>query len=123
MRRSVLPVCLLLGVALFTVGAGGREEPCQDHTTFLQEAILSVARIHPGSTRAEVEEEFTMDGGMQFVVPSRYVLKKCPYIKVDIEFKASDGGKLQFDESSGKHSPSDLVVKVGRPYLEYPDKD
>lgn len=123
MRRTLLVVCLGFGLAVLFARAGSRDKPCQAFTVSVDAAMQSVARIHPGLTRADVEKEFEMDGGLQSVTPSRYVLKKCPDIKVDIEFKAADGGQPQISPSSPEFSPTDLVVKVGKPYLEYPDMD
>ncbi len=118
MRRSLLLVCLCFGLAAIPIQAGKQSEPCQSPTAFLERALQSVARIQPGSTRVDVEKDFEMDGGEQIINPSRYVWKECQYIKIDVEFKAADGG-----QPTAQYAPTDVVVKVGTPYLAYPISD
>lgn len=84
-----------------------------DSCAVLSEALQIVQAFAQGTPRSKVEQDFRADGGLQsFRNTSRYVLKKCPSIKVDIEFRQSDG--QQGDLST------DPIVKVSRPYLESP---
>ena len=87
-----------------------------DDCGVIEEALKAVSDLVPGRSRERVEQEFRLDGGLHFFHgPRRYTFRKCPLIKVDIEFKQFDG---QQDEL-----PTDPVVKVSRPYLEYPFSD
>ena len=70
-------------------------------------------------TRKEIEQHFKLDGGGQLRENTRYIYTDCRDvdIKVDGDFKPAppvDG----VDDS-----PDDTVVKVSKPYLEYPDRD
>ncbi|HKF50022.1 MAG TPA: hypothetical protein VKB38_21845 [Terracidiphilus sp.] len=123
MRRSSLLICIFCGLAIVSVKAVGREDRCQDHQAFIERAIQSADSIQPGNSRAKIEQDFVMEGGLQTAAQTRYVLKKCRLIKIDVEFTAADGGKPQFTTDTGEYSPDDVVVKVGRPYLEYPIAD
>jgi len=84
----------------------------------VEHALQVVGRIHKGLRRAEIEEEFVADGGLFSRQQTRYSLRACPEIKVNITFvldKAVD--------SFAEGSPNDSVSEVSKPYLEYPAKD
>lgn len=66
-------------------------------------------------TRQSISRSFEQDGGMQFRSQGRYVYKHCPYIKIEVEYSVVDDGPDQ--------SPDDKIIKVSRPYLEYPSSD
>lgn len=87
-----------------------------DACALMEEALKIVGDLVPGVSRSEVEQDFKPDGGLQFFQnSSRYVFKKCPLIKVDIEFTHFEG---QQDDLK-----SDQIIKISRPYLEYPFMD
>jgi hypothetical protein len=71
-------------------------------------------------TRAELLNVFTTEGGLSTGLNRTYVYRKCPYIKVDVEFKpvgrpARDkDGRVTLVEASG-----DVITKISRPYLEW----
>jgi hypothetical protein len=109
----VLAVCLQPVIA---IKASAQAPASCDSCDLMAEALSTVQSFAPGTPRSKVEQEFSPDGGLQFFYgPSRYIFRKCPLIKVDIEFTHFDG------EQDGL--PSDQVVKVSRPYLEYPFSD
>jgi len=87
-----------------------------DSCALLEDALRTLQDFPPGTPRSKVEEELRPDGGLQSLHgATRYIFKKCPLIKVDIDFTYFDGQQ--------DNLPSDQVVKVSRPYLEYPDSD
>jgi hypothetical protein len=80
-------------------------------------ALEAVSHIHPGMSRAEVEKVFVVDGGLIIRDKTRYSLRDCHSIKVEITF---DRDK-QAPGVIG--APKDTVKAVDRPYLEYPIAD
>lgn len=119
MPRLASAAILLVAIVVTVSGQElSNERPAEidhEHTRWINEVLRSIITIQPGMTRKNVARLLTEDGGLQFRGHGRYVYAKCPYIKVDIEFSAVDGGE--------KFSPEDKIVKVSRPYLEYPTSD
>jgi hypothetical protein len=87
----------------------------QKHTEWIEHVVRVVSNIKPGMTRQSLSRSFEGDGGLQFRSHGRYAYKHCHYIKIDIEFSDVDDGP--------DFSPDDKIVKVSRPYLEYPISD
>jgi hypothetical protein len=73
--------------------------------------------LKAGDTRAKLEQEFESDGGITGPKQSRYKFKKCPYIKIDVEF--SRKGESDWMD----YLPTDTVVHISKPYLQYPIYD
>jgi hypothetical protein len=84
----------------------------EEHARWIQQVMHSIETIKPGMRRGEILPVFTEDGGLSTRSQQRYTYKHCPYIKVDVEFSPIDHGT--------KESPDDKIVKVSRPYLQYP---
>jgi uncharacterized phage protein gp47/JayE len=82
-----------------------------------REAITDADGIRAGMTRREIEKRFRRDGGLQFPRTTRYLYPDCDYIKIEISFEpvTSHGGDM--------FSGDDKVVKVSKPYLDYPVAD
>jgi len=106
---------LLLRPVIFN--AAWAQAPAQcDGCALMEEALKTVQGLTPGTPRSKVELDFRADGGLQQIPgPTRYLFKKCPLIKIEVEFTHFEG------QQDGM--PSDQVVKVSRPYLEYPASD
>jgi len=60
-------------------------------------AIEASVRVKPGSTRWEIEKEFSHDGGVSFRQDTVYVYKLCPSIKIRVLF-ARDPVEAGFEE-------------------------
>ena len=84
----------------------------QAHTQWIQHVLQNTSNIKPGMTRKSLSHSFEEDGGMQSRSQARYVYKHCRYIKIEVEFSFVNEGLNQ--------SPDDKIIKVSRPYLEYP---
>ncbi len=92
----------------------------------IAQALEATKKLKPGMLRAELEKEFEEDGGISFFEKDseasfrqkgRYVYRKCPYIKIDVE--------LIFEGTTEAPAPSqkDRIRSISRPYLEYPYAD
>ncbi|MGH9864242.1 MAG: hypothetical protein ACRD4H_02385 [Candidatus Acidiferrales bacterium] len=89
----------------------------EQNCTIVKEALDTSSHLIVGVTRREVDKNFKLDGGMQSFSTSRYVYSKCEYIKLDIDFKHAVPG------NPAVPSPDDTVVKISKPYLQYPMTD
>jgi len=84
-----------------------------EHTKWVESVMRSILTIKPGATRKDLLNVFTEQGGLSTRTHQTYVYKRCPYIKVDVEF-ASVGGDAESIEM-----PGDQIVAISRPYLGY----
>jgi len=97
----------------------------------LQERYVEATSIKEGMTRDDLLKKFRIDGGLQSLLPTRYVLKQSNLIKVDVEFEAPNEGKgrvvpedLRFEmkDTNGEYrfvSNDKLKIKrISKPYVE-----
>ena len=85
MKTTTLLFSFLLVLSLFLTSGQSADSPA---CGIAQEALASFERIKPGAKRADLEDAFRLDGGIQFASQSRYVFRKCQYIKFDVEFRS-----------------------------------
>ena len=79
--------------------------------------ILNECRpIRPGITREELLRVFTTEGGLSTPGERTYVHRRCPYIKIDVQFNLSQPD--HHDEQ-----PTDTITKASRPYLQWSVND
>src|SRR5512143_2007158 len=109
--------CIL--VAIFALGV--LVAPCRAAETTDKKLTKQIAgilaeckRITAGTTRAELLKVFTTEGGLSTAPHRTFVHRRCPYIKVDVDFALSGPKQSVVDER-----PTDTVTKVSRPYLEW----
>ncbi len=91
-----------------------------EHTQWVSSVLRWTYDIKPGMTRDDLLRVYTTEGGLSTGTRRTYVLKGCPYIKVDVEFKAV--GRPERDKEGRVtlvEDGRDLIVKISRPYLEY----
>lgn len=72
------------------------------------EIITEAASLKEGNTRADFQKYFTTEGGLSTPSQRTYVSKRCPYIKIDVQFRPVNVEK----ESAG-----DVIQKISKPYL------
>jgi len=104
-------------VLLTSLGFSRHMTDAQDKCGVIEEALQETGKLKPGITRDRVEVGFVLDGGLQFGRTSRYSFRKCPSIKVDVEFSEREAG------STTDLTAADRIIKVSRPYLELPAYD
>ena len=85
-----------------------------EHTQWVSSVLAWTADIKPGMTRGDLLRVFTTEGGLFTRTRRTYVLKQCPYIKVDVEFAATS---KEPDPSS--EMPDDKIARISRPYLDF----
>jgi hypothetical protein len=110
--------CIALSSITAGVCAPARQDSCE---AIIKEAIRAVDDLKVGDTRAKIEHNFREDGGISWwnesSQHSRYLYKKCTFIKIDVEYALRKGS------TPGKPSPDDTVTSISKPYLEYPFYD
>jgi len=80
--------------------------------------VASVLRwtydIKAGMTRMHLLRVYPEEGGLSTRAQRTYVLKGCPYIKVDVKFLAV--GNVQ---DGLTQDPNDKIQEISKPYLDY----
>jgi hypothetical protein len=115
-----MKIAVLLIAGLIAVVGARALTPIQDpdekaHQQWLEARYQEATSIKPGMTRADLLKLFTEDGGFQagrISTPSRYVLKSCYLIKIEVKF---DKPMAQ----SAAPNNEMRIVEVSKPYLEH----
>ncbi len=87
-----LTLVLLAVVALGFLVAPSRagDEVDKNLTKQMSDILTEWKKITPGTTRAELLKVFTTEGGISTAKHRTFVHRRCPYIKVDVDFTLSD---------------------------------
>jgi hypothetical protein len=72
------------------------------------------ADLKPGMTRRDLLRVFTTEGGLSTRTRRTYVLKQCPYIKLDVEF-----APVSKEPDPSSEMPEDKIAKISKPYLDF----
>ena len=117
-RRSF---CLALGPVCASALFGQQGNPvpaapCTSEalTKSIESVMEAIDAIKPGMTRADLLTVFTVEGGISTRARRTYVYKLCPYIKVEVDFKAVTNPDDRLTEVS-----DDKILTLSRPYLQY----
>ena len=117
----------IAGVAIAVVAVWGclahgvEAEPSQfdqGAERWVGEALLEIETVTVGMTRGQLLVVFGMEGGLFSGLRRTYVYRRCPTIKVDVEFEAvgrparDAEGRVTMIESD-----QDVITKMSRPYL------
>jgi hypothetical protein len=90
-------------------------ELTQERTKWIAKALRQIGKIEPGMRRKDLLKTFTTEGGLSFRTQQTYVYIECPYIKMDVHFKAVDGG----DEAGTNEHLNDIIESISQPYLAW----
>ena len=113
MKWFALIVFLLCFIAMSqSRPAGPLVENPQTPTAWIRLTLQRIETIKPGMTRGELERLFTVEGGLSTRTHRTDVYRECPYVKVDVEFRASEGPIRR-----------DVITSLSRPYLARPARD
>ncbi len=108
--------------ALAMLLACGLSSPCRagsdadkELTSRIEQVLKECGKIKPGATRAKLLQVFKPQGGGLSTGRERtFVHRRCPYIKVDVEFTPAEPKQGVLEER-----PTDIIRKISRPYLEW----
>jgi hypothetical protein len=85
-----------------------------EHTQWVASVLRWTYDIKPGMTRENLLRVYTEEGGLSTRTQRTYVLKGCPYIKVDVKFLPV--GNVQ---DGLTQDPNDKIQEISKPYLDY----
>jgi hypothetical protein len=89
-----------------------------ERTKWIAKVMRQIAKIEPGMKRQDLIKVFTTEGGLSNRLQRTYVYSECPYIKVNVRFKAAnDNG------NDSKEEPDDIIESISQPYLAFSVKD
>jgi hypothetical protein len=86
----------------------------QQRTDWIAKVLSRIDSIHAGMTRKDLNRVLTTEGGLSTRLQRTYVFVDCPYIKVEVRFKAAAGTTDLIGES-----PGDVIESISKPYLEF----
>jgi|GEM_PF-6228231 len=78
-------------------------------TEYLSKCWGEASSIHEGSTYDQLTSVFRNDGGAQSDEIQRFVMVRCPFIKVDVKFDNDAGAPLD---------PKTRIKSISKPYFE-----
>ncbi len=104
-------ICLFaLSVSAQTDDDTARAQVDEEHTKWIDNTLRSIQKIKVGQSRSDLRKLFTTEGGLSWPSQRTYVYRHCPYIKVDVKFALTIPGEEQ---------PTDKIVEISRPYLDW----
>ncbi len=116
MKRKLVVAPLLAAATVICLGVTSKQcaRPAakEDHVKWIADSLKEIQTVKAGMTRDQLLRVFTTEGGLSNRITRTYVYHKCPYIKVDVQFKpvGNEGNLL---EERGE----DVIAGVSRPYL------
>jgi hypothetical protein len=113
--KIILCLALVLSGILFSCSSACAQ-PAVDKglTKQISEILAECQKIKPRMTRAELLKVFTTEGGLSTATHRTFVYRSCPYIKVDVDFTLSGSNQKAIEER-----PTDTIIKISKPYLEW----
>jgi hypothetical protein len=84
------------------------------HTQWLASVLRWTYDVKPVTTRRNLLRVYAEEGGLSTRTQRTYVLKGCPYIKVDVKFLPV--GNVQ---DGLTQDPNDKIQEISKPYLDY----
>jgi hypothetical protein len=118
LKTSLVIGVLFISIGTFTVRPLTRNEARQNPREWLEERYKEATSVRAGMSRAELIRVFEEDGGLQRIPATRYVLRSCGMIKVEVEFD------VEYGQAYKEKRNEELKIKaISKPYLEYMDTD
>jgi hypothetical protein len=121
-------VSLLLAVFAWVglaVGQSPAKPPTVDQalTRSMGQILKDVSSIQAGMTRAELLRVFTTEGGLSTRDEQQFVYRRCPYIKVIVNFHKPDDADVDWGGAPEEEWAGDVILSISKPYLEYSAAD
>ena len=114
--RKLIIVVLTLAVASVTPPLPAQSRPGCSACGEIAQALEDFLHLKAGMTRRDAERYFALDGGMNWRGQTRYVYKKCDFVKVEITFEEDPSVQNDF-------SQKDKITRLSKLFLEFPSKD
>jgi hypothetical protein len=94
------------------------DDYAMERTRWVAKVLRQIAKIEPGMKRRDLLKVLTTEGGLSTRFHRTYVYSECPYIKVNVWFKAANNEGNGVDED-----PDDTIESISQPYLAWSAKD
>ncbi len=122
MRKTAFTFVILICALALIVSAQSLQDSrkSEENTKWISDSLREIKTIEVGKTRADLLKVFTTEGGLSTGLHRTYVYRKCPYIKVAVEFEAvgrparDAEGRVTLEESD-----KDTIKSISKPYLEW----
>jgi hypothetical protein len=90
------------------------EELARERTQWIAKVLRQITKFEPGMRREDLLKVFATEGGISNRFQRTYVYAECPFIKINVRFKAAN------DEGNGlKEDPDDTIESISNPYLAW----
>jgi hypothetical protein len=86
----------------------------QERTKWIAKVLRQIGKVKPGMRRRDLLKVFTTEGGLSNRFQRTYVHVECPYIKVNVRFKATSSERNVLTED-----PNDIIESISQPYLAW----
>jgi len=86
----------------------------QERTKWIAKVLRKIGKIKPGMRRRDLLRLFATEGGLSNRFQRTYVHLECPYIKVNVRFKAASGQRNVLTEDL-----NDVIESISQPYLAW----
>jgi hypothetical protein len=126
MRSWIVSVML---AAFVWIGAAAGESPAkpptvdQALTRSMDQVMKDVSSIQSGMTRAELLRVFTPEGGLATRDGQQFVYRRCPYIKVIVNFRKPDDADVEWGNAPEEEWNGDVILSISKPFLESSTKE
>ena len=113
---KILITAVVIGLVTFSMASvlSSASQGPDAHTEWIVKSLKEMEGVKVGMTRGELLNVFKEEGGISTRTWRRYAYRDCPYIKVDAEFEPVDD-----PENKRNQSPSDRIIKISKPFLEW----
>jgi len=85
-----------------------------ERTKWIAKVMRQIGKIKPGMRRRDLLRVFTAEGGLSNRFQRTYVHIECPYIKVNVRFRAATSERNALTED-----PNDIIESISQPYLAW----
>ena len=121
-------VSLLLAVLVWSglaVGQNPTKPAVADQalTRSMSKVLEEVSSIQAGMSRADLLRIFTTEGGISTRDEQRYVYRRCPYIKVRVNFRRPADADDDWGGAPEAEWSGDVIQSISKPFLENPIAD
>ncbi|HEY3988153.1 MAG TPA: hypothetical protein VGM02_02560 [Acidobacteriaceae bacterium] len=122
MRIRIVSLVLAVFVGMgMAAGQSPAKPPTVDSglTRSMDQVLKDVSSIQPGMTRAELLKVFTTEGGLSTRDAQQFVYRRCPYIKVIVNFRKPDDADIDWGDAPEEEWKGDIIQTISKPFLEY----
>jgi hypothetical protein len=79
----------------------------------IAKVLRQIGKIKPGMRRKDLLSVLTTEGGQSTRFQRTYVHVECPYIKVNVRFRANN------ERNAVREDPDDIIESISQPYLDW----